>query len=326
MIRAVWGIDTSNYRTSLAAVRLEDGGILMNERLLLPVAAGERGLRQSEAVFAHLKQVAGLERALRKPAVSGAIPVAVAVSDRPRDGADSYMPVFQAGVTMAVLLSAALNIPLFRTTHQRGHLAAAARGTGLAETESYLALHLSGGTTDLLAVTPEKIERIGGSMDLHAGQLVDRVGVALGLPFPSGPELECLAEKGESTGKLGASMAGEDLFCHFSGAESQAQRWILNGTAAPEDLAREVYDLLARSTARMLRAGRKRTGMKRALITGGVASSALYRRLLTERCAALREAPEPVFGDPALSGDNAVGTALIGRQKVLKTDGGEEKK
>jgi len=155
---------------------------------------------------------------------------------------------------------------------------------------------------------------------------VDRVGVALGLSFPSGPELECLAEKGESTGKLGASMAGEDLFCHFSGAESQAQRWILNGTAAPEDLAREVYDLLARSTARMLRAGRKRTGMKRALITGGVASSALYRRLLTERCAALREAPEPVFGDPALSGDNAVGTALIGRQKVLKTDGGEEKK
>jgi len=317
VIRGVWGLDTSNYRTSAAIVSLA-GETLLNRRILLPVSDGERGLRQSDAVFIHLRQLTAMEEALREAAEQGIIPAAVAVSDRPRDGQDSYMPVFQAGLTAASFLAASLNIPLYRTTHQRGHLAAAARGGPLEAADHYLALHLSGGTTDLLAVRRDSVTRLGGSLDLHAGQLVDRVGVALGLPFPAGPALELLAEAGKSSGRLGVSMEGKDLFCHLSGAESQAQRWIHQKALAREDLAREVYDLLARTTARLIAAGVKETGETGVLVTGGIASSPLFRRLLRRRLEGTRPRLSPVFGDPELSGDNAVGIALIGRGKYLE--------
>ena len=314
MTEAVLGLDTSNYRTSIAAVGPE-GEILMNLRELLPVKQGERGLRQSDAVFAHLRAMPFAEEKLRQLKRAGIRIVAVAASDRPRDGEDSYMPVFQAGLTAASLLAGILDVPLYRTTHQRGHLAAAARGNILEGRGEYLAVHLSGGTTDLLAVRPDRIDRVGTSLDLHAGQLVDRVGVALGFSFPAGPELEQLALSGKSEGRLGASLEAGGLNCHFSGAESQAQRWIREGTVSRADCAREIYDVLARTLCRMIGAGSRKTGLRDVLVTGGVAGSDLFRRMLKERCAKSRETPDPVFGDRELSGDNAVGVALIGWQE-----------
>jgi len=317
MTEVVLGIDTSNYRTSLAAVDPE-GNILINIRKLLPVQQGGRGLRQSDAVFLHLRQLTLAEDALRLLRRDGYKPSAIAVSDRPRDGEDSYMPVFQAGITAAVMIAGALDIPLYRTTHQRGHLAAAAKGTVLEGREKYLAVHLSGGTTDLLAVQPDRIDRLGSSLDLHAGQLVDRVGVSMGLSFPAGPELETLALGGTSEGRLGASMADGDLSCHLSGAESQAQRWIQDKTVSRADCAREIYDVLARTVSRMISAGSRKTGLREVLVTGGVAGSELFREMLAERCSRLRGTPEPFFGDRALSGDNAVGVALTGLQRLTR--------
>ena len=164
---AVIGFDTSNYRTSVAAVTLE-GEILLNWRELLPVPLGERGLRQSEAVFAHLRGLRKAQDALRK-ATRGLEIRAVAASVRPRDPEESYMPVFMAGTETAGALAAVLQVPFIETTHQRGHLAAAARGTPLAGADHYLAVHLSGGTTDLLHLEGERLTQIGGSLDLHAG-------------------------------------------------------------------------------------------------------------------------------------------------------------
>ena len=313
MSRTVLGLDTSNYRTSVALVS-EEGKVLLNYRELLPVKAGERGLRQNEAVFAHLRLLSSAEEALRKAA--GETVAAVAASTAPRDGADSYMPVFMAGASFGRLMAAALGVPFIGTTHQRGHLAAAAAGTELEHTGEYLALHLSGGTTDLLEVREESITQTGGSLDLHAGQLVDRAGVAMGLPFPAGPELEKMAENGTGGGLLGCSMSKGDLFCHLSGAESQVQRWIADGSIPRENIALEIYDLLARTVARMLCAGAEKSGFRQALVTGGVASSPLFRRMLLRRTDTRRNAPKIVFGQPEMSGDNAVGVALIGLKKV----------
>ena len=311
---AVIGFDTSNYRTSVAAVTLE-GEILLNWRELLPVPLGERGLRQSEAVFAHLRGLRKAQDALRK-ATRGLEIRAVAASVRPRDPEESYMPVFMAGTETAGALAAVLQVPFIETTHQRGHLAAAARGTPLAGADHYLAVHLSGGTTDLLHLEGERLTQIGGSLDLHAGQLVDRAGVAMGLPFPAGPDLEKLAENGRCEGRLGCSMERNDLWCHFSGAESRIQRLIDEGTIPREDLAREVFDLLARTLCRMLAAGGKATGETKALVTGGVASSPLFRSMLEERLRKSGSELQVLFGDAELSGDNAVGAALIGIQQL----------
>ncbi len=311
---AVIGFDTSNYRTSVAVVTL-DGAILADHRELLPVSRGERGLRQSDAVFTHIRQLRQAEELLRSKADEIQI-VACAASVSPRDGAESYMPVFQVGHTAAVLLSAALNVPFFATTHQRGHLAAARQGTCLEREDCFLALHLSGGTTDLLLAQSDTIQRLGGSADLHAGQLVDRVGVALGLSFPAGPGLEALALSGSGGGKLGCSLEQGDLVCHLSGAETRALRWIQEGTCLREEVAYEIYDLLARTLIRMLKAGAEKTGIDKALITGGVASSGLLRSMMEDRKKKLRGCPELIFGKPEHSGDNAVGVALIGAARV----------
>ena len=313
----VIGFDTSNYRTSVAAVTL-DGEILVNHRELLPVSNGERGLRQSDAVFAHIRQLRHSEEALRA-SLGGRRIAAVAASTRPRDGEESYMPVFQVGFTVGSLLASALSVPFYETTHQRGPMAAALAGTALENEDRLLAVHLSGGTTDLLVMDSEKVVQIGGSSDLHAGQLVDRAGVAMGLPFPSGEELEKLAVRGKSEGLLGCSLDKGDLTCHLSGAETKVQQWIQAGTMLREDIAREIYDLLARTLARMLKAGAEKTGLKKALVTGGVAASALLRQLLEERRLKTRGCPEIVFGKPEMSGDNAVGVALIGAKRLKFT-------
>ena len=309
----VIGFDTSNYRTSVAAVTL-DGEILVNHRELLPVTSGERGLRQSDAVFAHIRQLRNSEEVLRE-ALKGSRIAAVAASTRPRDGETSYMPVFQVGYTAGSLLAAALNVPFYETTHQRGHLAAAMAGTGLEKEERLLAVHLSGGTTDLLVMDADSVTQIGGSADLHAGQLVDRAGVAMGLTFPSGEELEELAALGHSEGRLGCSMEDRDLVCHLSGAETKVQQWIRDGSLPREDVAREIYDLLARTLVRMLKAGTEKTGIRKALVTGGVAASALLRQLMEQRRMKTRGCPDIVFGRPEMSGDNAAGVAMIGAER-----------
>lgn len=312
MTRVVIGLDTSCYTTSAAAVTVE-GELIASCRKLLPVAAGERGLRQSEAVFTHVRQLPARMEELAEH-IRGMEIAAVCVSARPRDDEESYMPVFQVGDAQGRALAAMLGVPCFASTHQRGHIAAAALDSGIRPGD-LLAVHLSGGTTELLSLQGDALTLLGGTLDLHAGQVVDRCGVALGLPFPAGPHLEQLAVRGHAAARLPVSMAEDDLRCHLSGAESQVQRWIAAGALPPEDIAAEVYDLLARTVARMVLSGSRHTGIRQVLIAGGVASSPLFRNLVTSRIRKRDAELRVCFGRPELSGDNAVGAALIGAQR-----------
>ena len=310
------GIDTSCYTTSAA---LAGEGFLEQRRKLLPVARGERGLRQSEAVFAHVRQLPSIAEELFRAAELGGKNsiAAVCVSVSPVDGEDSYMPVFGVGRAFAETLAAALRVPLYTTTHQRGHLRAARESSGL-EGDTHLALHLSGGTTDTLLCRSGELTPLLKGLDLHAGQLVDRTGVRLGLPFPAGPYLEELARGAERAVSLPVSMTEEG--CHLSGAEAALDRMIAAGEKS-ETVALSVYDLLCRTVLRLLCAARERTGEERALIFGGVASSRLLRELLLERNAKRRLGLKLYFGRPELSGDNAAGVALTGYEKWIREAG-----
>lgn len=319
MSRVVVGLDTSCYTTSAAAVTVE-GDVVASCRKLLPVKAGERGLRQSEAVFAHVRQLPEMMEALSEH-LRGMEIVAVCVSRKPRDDDDSYMPVFQVGDAQGRALAAMLGVPCFASTHQRGHVAAAQVDSGIGPGD-LLALHLSGGTTEVLALRGDELTLLGGTRDLHAGQLVDRCGVALGMAFPAGPHLEELALRGHAQARLKASLEPGDLHCHLSGAETQVQRWIQAGALPPEDIAREVYDLLARTVARLVLGAVRATGIQQALLAGGVASSALFRQLVTARIHKVEPELHVCFGRPEFSGDNAVGTALIGARRWRETQGG----
>ena len=308
-MKAVIGLDTSCYTTSVAAVD-ESGRVIASLRKLLPVPMGSRGLRQSDAVFEHVRQLPGLLEELGEAAANYEI-AAVCFSKKPRDGEESYMPVFLAGDAQGRGLAALLHIPCFAATHQAGHVRAAMLDSGL-EISEFLAVHLSGGTTEVLHVNGTGIACIGGTLDLHAGQLVDRVGVMLKLPFPCGPHLEKLALKGQSQSLLPVSMADEDLHCHLSGAETKVTNWLKSGEKKPEDAAAEVYDFLARTVARLIAGARRMSMLTSALVAGGVASSPLFRELLAKRMRKLDETINLYFGHPDYSGDNAVGVALIG--------------
>ena len=313
MTRVIIGLDTSCYTTSCAAVTA-DGEVVASCRKLLPVPQGERGLRQSDAVFIHVRQLPELMEAL-SGWIRGMEIAAVCASRTPRDAEDSYMPVFQVGDAQARALAAVLGVPCFASTHQRGHIYAARVDSGIAPGD-LLAVHLSGGTTEVLALRGEELTLLGGTGDLHAGQLVDRAGVAMGLPFPAGPHLEELAREGASAARLPVSIDRESLTAHLSGAETQVQRWIRGGAMSREDIAREIYDFLARTVCRLITGAAERTGIGQALIAGGVASSALFRELLTARARKAMPGLTVCFGKPEYSGDNAVGAALIGAEKL----------
>lgn len=275
---------------------------------MLSVPFGGRGLRQSEGLFQHTKQLAPLLEHLFS-AVERERIGAVAVSEKPIGSDDSYMPVFLAGYMTARSVAAALGVPLIRTNHQCGHFRAALCGNEALLGSTFYGFHISGGTTDLALVSsdrtePYRIDVLGTSTDLHAGQFVDRVGVALGLPFPAGRHLEELARQAERREvKLASAVRGTN--CSFSGAESAAARLV--GTAPKEEIAFGVYDCLARTMTKMLRSAAAAHGARPVLLCGGVASSALLRELLTERYGA-----GLCFGRPELSADNAVGVAYIG--------------
>ena len=196
---SVIGFDTSNYTTSIAYFDGADG---KNVSKLLPVKAGELGLRQSDAVFSHTKSLPELSGRLISHIQLDRI-TAVGVSTRPRAIEGSYMPCFMVGYSHAKLLADVLNVPLMEVSHQQGHIAASAWSSGILELldQPHLAWHLSGGTTELLLVEPDgknvRCTKIGGTSDISAGQLIDRTGQLLGLPFPSGKHIDLLSKEAQ---------------------------------------------------------------------------------------------------------------------------------
>ncbi len=298
------GIDTSNYTTS---VSLYDGErIIRNSKKLLPVKDGARGLRQSDAVFHHTNQLADVFDDATE-GFNGRIG-AIAVSSRPRDVDGSYMPCFTVGVNAARLLSSALSVPLYTVSHQAGHIAAALYSAGkLNLTDGrFIAFHVSGGTTEALLVEkgseyPFDISIIAKTLDLNAGQLVDRVGVMLGLHFPCGAELERLALKYGGTVTARAALKGAD--CCLSGVENICARMIADGEP-PEKVAYACIMNIRQTLDGMCAVLTGKYGSLPLVFAGGVMSNSLIRKYFVAKYGAY-------FAEPEYSGDNAAGVAIL---------------
>ena len=142
------GIDTSNYTTSTALYDSKTGEMVQQKKLL-PVKEGQRGLRQSDAVFHHTAQLHTLIEELLKDVDTSKI-AAIAASSRPRPVDGSYMPCFTVGENTAKILSSAMKIPLYTFSHQEGHISAALFGSQRTDLfdKQFIAFHVSGGTTE----------------------------------------------------------------------------------------------------------------------------------------------------------------------------------
>lgn len=317
------GIDTSNYRTSVAAVD-ERGNVIFQKAILLDVAQGERGLRQSDAFFKHSNRLPDHIRELLSEIDNSAV-AAVSVSERPRRVEGSYMPCFMAGVNAANILGSALDVPVYGFSHQEGHAAAILESDNAVPPEESLFFHLSGGTTEALLCRPDEngysMEIAGGTLDISIGQLLDRFGVAIGMPFPSGQYLDDIAYKAledisfdtDLIKKSGVmpKLRIKDGYFNLSGAETRLMKYAgshiddEDHTPVITELFASIAKLLADETAYLS----EKHSIKDIYMAGGVASSKTVRKLLS----AVKES-DIKFGDAALSGDNAVGTALLAKR------------
>lgn len=315
------GIDTSNYTTS-AAVLDNRGQLVWEKRRLLDVPAGKRGLRQAEAFFQHVRHFPEIFQLPED--IAGQL-TAVAVSTRPRDAEGSYMPVFTAGTSFARVVARSLTIPCLECSHQQNHLAAGLWSAGWWPREPFLALHLSGGTSEVLAVEwdePPRIKVLGETRDINAGQFIDGVGVALGLPFPAGPSLEELAQGAAGSVRLPSPVRGMEM--SFSGPLSAALRLV--GEADPRELARGVEDCIAKAVEKVLLAAGQATGCRDVLLVGGVTANARIRLRLRLRLEHKAVGFSLHFASPQAARDGAIGCAVLAWRKygTSKTNAGKK--
>ena len=299
---SVIGFDTSNYTTSIAYF---DGETGENCSRLLPVKEGELGLRQSDAVFHHTKSLPELSGRLFSNIDPTSIS-AVGVSTRPRAVEGSYMPCFMVGYSHAKMLADALHVPLIEVSHQQGHVAASLWSAGRLDLirTSHLAWHLSGGTTELLLVEPDgknvNCTKIGGTSDISAGQLIDRTGQMLHLPFPSGKHLDKLTDEAENTDFFRVKC--NDLTFSLSGMQNKVSAYLEKGSD-PAQTARYALLSICDAVLRTTKDALKQYPDLPVVFSGGVASNRMLRKHL--------EPINPIFSEPQYSTDNAMGVAVL---------------
>lgn len=299
---SVIGFDTSNYTTSIAYFDGADG---VNCSQLLPVREGELGLRQSDAVFHHTKSLPVIADRLFSLVQTSDIS-AIGVSTRPRAVEGSYMPCFMVGYSHAKLLADAFGVPLVECSHQQGHIAAALWSAGRLDLmdKPHLAWHLSGGTTELLLVEPEgknvKCTKIGGTTDISAGQLIDRTGQLLGLPFPSGRHLDVLWQ--DAKDKDVFKVKCPEMSFSLSGVQNKVEQYHKTYENNVETAAFALRCVCNAVLSATLNAQKQYPGLP-VVFSGGVASNSMLRQELYKI--------DPVFCEPKYSTDNAMGVAVI---------------
>ena len=278
--------------------------------MLLDVPMGTRGLRQSDARIQHHKNLdqilSQLPDALDLKQVA-----AIAVSDKPRPVAGSYMPVFMDGVEFGAKLANQLNRPLYYFSHQEGHIEAVKHFSPLKGASNVLCFHLSGGTSELLLVEDESVKIIGGSKDLSFGQLIDRIGVALGMAFPAGQQMDQIAYGNVPMTNWLTVIPIHELYFNLSGIETQCQRRIAQGVEK-EQLVTELFLRISKCLCKVIDEAGRQNHIQEMLMVGGVsASRTVQDYLLThlKHCT-------PIFG--TFSSDNAVGIALLGGNKLWR--------
>ncbi|MGX8795507.1 DNA-binding protein [Fusibacter sp. JL298sf-3] len=305
----ILAVDTSCYTTSMTVLDAASGAIVYESYVLLTVKPGTKGLRQSEGFYQHVYALNKAYEAFVRTHDARQIK-AVACSDRPRNVAGSYMPVFEAGRLFCDNLALTLGVPHFKFSHQDGHIMAALRTSKIREIPSrFYAMHLSGGTTELVACTLEQAtlscQMVGHTLDIAFGQLVDRIGVEAGLAFPAGQALDDAAKKSVEKGHFNLKITDELTF-NLSGFENKYKA--LLEEMPIEDVAGHLFNTIGHALLRWLLMLPTDDPV---LIAGGVASNTVVRRIVGERHGVY-------FAAPQYAKDNALGIAELARQHYLR--------
>ena len=314
----VIGIDTSCYTTSIAAISLNKE-IIFNEKIMLNVDTNSKGLRQSEAVFKHVSNIGQISENIAEKLRNYNI-VGVCASEKPRPIKGSYMPVFTVGLNIGKLLSSTHNCPFFKTSHQENHIESSLLGKNLLDKNRFIAVHMSGGTTEIVLVNKGKcgkyeFEIIGGTKDVSFGQLIDRLGVKLSYNFPCGKYIDKNALEYEKTIENGLKTSVKEGYMNLSGIENQLDKIMSNQKEIDKSfLSKLLMDAIIRNMFKSLSYLCEKHGVYEVVFAGGVSASKYISKNLTQKLKKYNV--KAYFTESHLATDNAVGCALIGIENL----------
>ena len=216
------------------------------------------------------------------------------------------MPCFYVGFSHAKMLADLLGVPMIEVSHQQGHVAAALWSADRMDLmdKPHLAWHLSGGTTELLLVEPENgnviCTKIGGTTDISAGQLIDRTGQLLDLPFPSGKYLDQLSQNAKMVEVF--KVKCNDCEFSLSGVQNKVQQFHLK-YSDPKETAAYALRCICYAVQKATEDALSKYPGYEVVFSGGVASNTTLRDKLSRF--------NPVFCPPQYSTDNALGVAVL---------------
>ena len=299
----ILGIDTSAYTTSIALINEENNEILADERKILEVKKGQKGLRQQEAVFQHLKNLPELYSKITHDLSKINT---VSVSSRPRNEEDSYMPVFIVGRNFGKVISHTLNCEFLEYSHQENHISSSLIDN-YKNVDEFLAVHISGGTTEFVSAKKSikgfETKIVGQTKDITFGQLIDRIGIMMDFPFPCGKYMEEYI-KGKNVEKLTTPRIIKGSYINLSGMENYFGNLLNKYTK--EEIITSLFDYIAEYIVQVIYS-LSHLQHKTLIISGGVASNSYIRNYIMKSI----KGYEILFPAVNNSSDNAVGLAFL---------------
>lgn len=226
------------------------------------------------------------------------------------------------GLMTAKAIAMAAGKPLVAVNHLEGHALTARLTDGL--DFPYLLLLVSGGHSQFLLVTGVgAYERLGTTIDDAVGEAFDKTAKLLGLPYPGGPELARLAQRGDPTRfRFPRPMTDRPgLDFSFSGLKTFALTTLRE--AAPDligddqtraDIARAFEDAVVDTLAIKCRRALEETGLNRLVVAGGVGANQVLRARLRELAEA--RGGRVYYPRPAFCTDNGAMIAYAGFRRL----------
>jgi N6-L-threonylcarbamoyladenine synthase len=320
----VLGIETSCDETGVALYDTDHG--IVAERLYSQVAmhAPYGGVVPELASRDHVRRLIPLiNEVLAESQCSLAQLDAIAVTEGPGLGG-----ALMVGTSVAAGLGLALGKPVLGIHHLEGHLLSPL----LAEARPrfpFVALLVSGGHTQLMSVAGVgQYTLLGETVDDAAGEAFDKTASLLGLPYPGGPALSKLAERGNAKRfKLPRPMLHSgDLEFSFSGLKTAVLTLVKQQKQGPGLTERDSHDIAASFQAAIVDVlvaksmqALKQTGLRELVVSGGVGANKSLRDTLTRE--ALRTGMKVFFPPLALCTDNGAMIAFAGALRLQANPG-----
>jgi universal protein Kae1 len=303
--RTVLGIESTAHTASVGVVAFsEEGGTEVLSNVSSSYAPEEGGIHPREAANHHAEVLPRLISEAHEGAGVGVRELdSIAFSQGPGLG-----PCLRTGASAARALALTLDRPLVGVNHCVAHLEVGRAMLGCGDP---VLLYASGGNTQVIAYAAGRYRVFGETLDIGIGNMLDKLGREMGLPFPAGPTLERMALAGEELLPLPYSVKGMDVA--FSGILTAALTLLSRGVSE-DDLAMSVQETAFAMLVEVTERAMAHVGREEVLLGGGVAANSRLKEMTA--IMAEERGARSFVPPPSLCVDNGAMIAVLGRMMM----------